>query len=172
MSTALVPSIRLATIDDAPALGTMMWNFEVEFDVPCDPADVLAARFARILAHEGVFALIAGQEHGFALITLRPAIWFDGPVAQLEELYVIPSRRDRGIGTALLRTARTIVRERGGQEMHINVDEVDSGARRFYERHGFVNVEADGEADDVFRMLCYVGSTYQGPPRARSTPST
>jgi hypothetical protein len=39
--------------------------------------------------------------------------------------------------------------------MHINVDEVDADTRRFYERHGFVNIE-DGVD---YRMLCYIGPT-------------
>ena len=102
-----------------------------------------------------MIALLAGDDDGFAFITLRPAIWFDGPVAQLEELYVVPALRDRGIGTAILTEARRLVAEHGSPEMHINVDEVDTDTRRFYERHGFVNIE-DG-AD--YRMLCYIGPT-------------
>ena len=45
-----------------------------------------------------------------------------------------------------------LTRGRGAQEMHINVDEVDLGARRFYERHGFTNTEAGQE----YQMLCYL----------------
>ena len=45
-----------------------------------------------------------------------------------------------------------LVRERGCEEMHINVDEPDSGARRLYERHGFSNYELGQD----YRMLCYV----------------
>ena len=36
--------------------------------------------------------------------------------------------------------------------MHINVDEIDEDARRFYERHGFRNVETGKD----YRMLCHV----------------
>jgi hypothetical protein len=39
--------------------------------------------------------------------------------------------------------------------MHINVDEVDTDTRRFYERHGFVNIEEGAD----YRMLCYIGPT-------------
>lgn len=63
-----------------------------------------------------------------------------------------PGLRGQGIGTALLTTAIHEVRERGGAEMHINVDEVDTDARRFYERHGFTNLQP---ATDC-RMLCYL----------------
>ena len=41
--------------------------------------------------------------------------------------------------------------------MHINVDEVDADTRRFYERHGFVNIEEGAD----YRMLCYIGPTRQ-----------
>ena len=92
---------------------------------------------------------------GFALLSLRPAIWFDGPVAQLEELYVVPALRDRGIGTQVLDLSRRLVRAAGAPEMHINVDEVDVDTRRFYERHGFLNIEPGVD----YRMLCYVGPT-------------
>jgi GNAT superfamily N-acetyltransferase len=73
-------------------------------------------------------------------------------LAQLEELYVQPRLRNRGIGTALLITAVREVRERGGAEMHINVDEVDTDTRRFYERHGFTNLQPGTDC----RMLCYL----------------
>ena len=149
------PVVRRATSADAATLGRLLWDFNTEFDSPTDPADVLAGRFARLLGRDDVLALLAGEDDGFAFLTLRPAIWYDGPVAQLEELYVVPALRDHGIGTALLGEARRLVREQGAPEVHINVDEVDTDTRRFYERHGFVNVE---EGTD-YRMLCYIGST-------------
>ena len=63
-----------------------------------------------------------------------------------------PNLRDQGIGTALLKTAMLRARERGGAEMHINVDEVDTDTRRFYERHGFTNIQPGKD----HRMLCYI----------------
>lgn len=148
-------AVRRATPADAGTLGRLLWDFNIEFESPTDPADVLSARFSRLLERDDVIALIAGEADGFALITMRPAIWFDGPVSQLEELYVEPALRDGGIGTAILTEARRLVREHGSPEMHINVDEVDTDTRRFYERHGFVNIE---EGVD-YRMLCYIGPT-------------
>ncbi len=64
----------------------------------------------------------------------------------------MPDLRDGGIGTALLTAAVELVRGRGGAEMHINVDEVDTDTRRFYERHGFANIEPGTD----YRMLCYL----------------
>src|SRR5690606_10412030 len=134
--------------------------FNTEFESPTPSAHELADRFRRLLAREDVLLLLAlgegeggGQEPvGFALLTLRPTPYYDGPLAQLEELYVRPALRDQGIGGALLARAVGLVRQHDAGEVHINVDEVDFDTRRFYERHGFVNIEPGQD----YRMLCYL----------------
>jgi GNAT superfamily N-acetyltransferase len=154
-------TVRRATREDAAVLGRLLWDFNTEFETETDDADVLAERFARILELPEIVAVLAedgGEAVGFALVSLRPAIWFDGPVSQLEELYVVPTLRSGGIGTQVLALCRRIAQDLGSPEMHINVDEVDVDTRRFYERHGFVNIENGVD----YRMLCYVGPT--SPP--------
>ena len=49
---------------------------------------------------------------------------------------------------------------------NVDLDEVDREARRFYERHGFSNVEPDGGS----RMLCYLTELVEpaGPSAADS----
>lgn len=151
-------AVRRATAEDANTLARLLHDFNTEFDTTTDSEPVLAIRFARILTDNRVLALLVSdgeRDQGFALITLRPAIWFDGPVAALDELYVVPAHRGKGLGAALLTRACSLLRDVGCPEMHINVDEVDMDARRFYERHGFVNIEPGVE----YRMLCYVGTT-------------
>jgi GNAT superfamily N-acetyltransferase len=78
---------------------------------------------------------------GVALLTLRPNVWYEGRVALLDELYVEPASRGRGVGTALLQSAQAICHRRGVELLEINVDGEDQDARRFYERNGFVNRE-------------------------------
>ena len=155
-------TVRRATADDAGVLARLLWDFNTEFDTETDDTDVLEPRFARLLGLPGMVAVLAeddGRPLGFALLSLRPAIWFDGPVSQLEELYVVPDLRSQGIGTEILDLCRSLVRGLGSPEMHINVDEIDVDTRRFYERHGFRTIE---EGTD-HRMLCYIGSTSEAP---------
>ena len=146
--------MRRAGPNDAALLGRLLFDFNTEFDSPTPSADQLADRFGRLLPRSDVVVLLAGGagDDGFAYLTLRPTPYYDGPLAQLEELYVRPSLRDRGIGSALLTTAVSEVRGMDAGEVHINVDEVDTDTRRFYERHGFVNIEPGTD----YRMLCYL----------------
>ncbi|MDD9208080.1 GNAT family N-acetyltransferase [Georgenia sp. 10Sc9-8] len=148
-------SVVAAGAEHAAVVGRLLHDFNTEFDSPTPDAHELAVRFARLLERDDVIVLLAGPAEspsGFAFLTLRPTPYYDGPLAQLEELYVHPRERDHGMGTALLRAAIQLVRERGGAEMHINVDEIDTDTRRFYERHGFTNIEPGTD----YRMLCYL----------------
>ena len=147
-------AVRRATPADADLVGRMLFDFNTEFESPTPTAGELADRFRLLLTGEDVLVLLAERSEpaGFALLTLRPTPYYDGPLAQLEELYVVPDLRDQGIGSALLTHAVALAIEAGAGEMHINVDEVDTDTRRFYERHGFVNIEPGTD----FRMLCYL----------------
>ena len=147
--------IRFAIPDDADVAARLQVAFAVEFDTPTPSREVLAPRFRALIADSSAFVLFAGappEPSGYAVVTLRPTVYCEGPLAVLDELYVVPDLRGSRIGTALLNRAIAEVRLRGGGEMHINVDEDDVDARRFYERHGFVNIEPGTD----YRMLCYI----------------
>ncbi|WP_449278980.1 GNAT family N-acetyltransferase [Leucobacter sp. GX24907] len=150
-----VAQTRLAGIEHARALAQLQIEFNAEFDASCPTEAQLVPRFTAILESTAGYAVLLsdhGALHGYALVTLRPTIYSDGPLAVLDELYVRPDQRSRGFGTAILSHALREMRDRGGEEMHINVDEADADARRFYERHGFMNTEPGHEE----RMLLYL----------------
>ena len=133
---------RRAQVADAILVAELLDRFNREYDTPTPGPAVLATRLEALLAGDSVVALIAGEPAvGLALVTMRPHVWYDGPVALLDELYVVPDRRGQGIGTQLLRAAEEECRRRGGQLLEINVDGEDSDARRFYERHGYTERE-------------------------------
>jgi GNAT superfamily N-acetyltransferase len=145
--------VRVATAADAAAVARLLDDFNREFDTPSPGVDVLTPRLQELLPAGAVVALLAGDPVvGLALITLRPNVWYAGPVGLLDELYVVPPLRGRGSGSALLAAAEQVVRARGGELLEINVDSDDIGARRFYERHGYRN--SDPGRDD--QLLYYV----------------
>lgn len=146
--------VRAATLNDAPVVAALLTEFNTEFGAPVPDLPTLTRRFAGLLARRDVLVLLAEADIpcGFAYLTFRPTPYSDGPLAQLEELYVRPDLRSGGIGSRLLERAMTLTRERQGEEMHINVDEGDTDTRRFYEQRGFTNTEP-GEDE---QMLLYL----------------
>ena len=135
---------------DAAVLAELLDAFNTEFDTPSAPVPELTARLDALLAGDLVAAVVAGDPVlAFGVLTFRPALWTDGQVALLEELYVRPERRGQGLGSAVLGRCVELARERECSEFQINVDEVDVDARRFYERHGFSNREP-GESGVMF----------------------
>lgn len=135
---------RLAGTDDAGEVARLLHDFNTEFDTPSPGADVLAPRLRALLAGESTVAVLAGTPAvAVALVTLRPNVWYAGPVALLDELYVVPDLRGHGIGTNVIDLVLTTVRARGVELVEINVDESDVDAQRFYERHGFSVIDPD-----------------------------
>lgn len=147
MSSDAEPWPRRAGIADAAALAELLDRFNREYATPTPGAAVLTTRLQQLLAGDSTLAFLAGEPAvGLALLTLRPNIWFDGPVALLDELYVVADQRRRGIGARLLRAAEDASRERGASLLEVNVDGDDTDARRFYERHGYSDREP-GQSD-------------------------
>lgn len=133
---------RIASVADADVVGRLLHDFNVEFDTPSPGADPLAARLRTLLASPTTFAILVGEPAlGVALVTLRPNVWYDGQVALLDELYVVPEFRSRGFGTAMIDLLLARARVNDVDLIEINVDEGDVDAQRFYERHGFVSIE-------------------------------
>jgi GNAT superfamily N-acetyltransferase len=78
----------------------------------------------------------------------------------VDQLYVDPSRWGRGFGSALLDVAK---RERPGG-LRLWTFAGNAGARRFYERHGFVEAaRTDGDNEEGAPDVLYV---YAGGVRA------
>lgn len=142
MSWPGVDPPRLATVADAVVVAQLLDGFNREYNDPTPAIDVLTGRLERLLASGDVIALLVGDPTaGLAVLTLRANVWYDGPVALLDELYVVPQLRGQGLGSALLAAAERMTRARHGELLEINVDGEDVDARRFYERHGYANSE-------------------------------
>ena len=135
-------SVRRATTADATVVARLLYDFNTEFSTPTPDVRELQARLTQLLAGDDVVVLLIGEPaSGVAVLSFRPNVWYRGPVAILDELYVRPELRGRRLGSALLDAALDLVRDRGGALVEINVDGEDTDACRFYEAHGFTNTE-------------------------------
>lgn len=143
--------IRLAAIEDASTVAALLDAFNREFDTETPGAAVLSVRLTRLLAQPTTYAVLADEPAvGVALVTLRTNVWTDGSVALLDELYVAPQHRNRGLGTAILAVVEQTARERGCAWLEINVDGEDTDARRFYERHGYRDRDPGQPASQLY----------------------
>ncbi len=154
--TARTDTPRLADVADAPEVARLLHDFNSEYDVASPGADVLSERLTKLLAGDAMFAIVAGTPaFAVALVSLRPNAWYRGRVALLDELYVEPTRRSGGIGSAILDLLHEHVLTLGVEAIEINVDEGDVDAQRFYVRHGYsaADPETSERAFYFFREL-------------------
>jgi ribosomal protein S18 acetylase RimI-like enzyme len=142
-------SIRRAGPEHAGAIARLLHDFNEEYEEPTPGVEALT-RYARQLLEEGEMdVLLAGDgPDGISLVRLRPSPWTGKPEAYLQELYVVPTLRGRGIGRALLGATIALAREAGATGIDLNTGETDTAARALYESTGFTNREGspDGPA--------------------------
>lgn len=74
---------------------------------------------------------------GFAILATTWTVEHGGRVAWLEELYVLPSMRNSGIGTELMARALEVARDLGCLAVDLEVDAEHARAEHLYARAGF-----------------------------------
>jgi GNAT superfamily N-acetyltransferase len=142
MESSPESEVRRAGIEDAEEVAGLLHDFNSEYGEPTPPLRVLAERLRGLLADDSFVALLAGRPAlGVAVLRLRPALWSSGADAYLEELYVVPRRRRRGIGRRLLESAMATARGAGADHFELTTAEADIAARSLYESFGMTNRE-------------------------------
>jgi GNAT superfamily N-acetyltransferase len=89
-------------------------------------------------AARALVAEVDGAVEGFALYFFNFSTFLGRPGLYLEDLYVRPEHRRRGIGRALLQRLAAIAAERGCGRFEWSVLDWNLGAIRFYETLGAV----------------------------------
>ena len=142
MNSPLESGARLGQLADAKAIGRLLHDFNREFGDLTPGPDRLAERVRDLLGDEQITVLLAGPgPDGLAVLRFRPALWTEGLECYLAELYVVPRRRGRGLGRALMRAALATARQRGAEHIELGTSESDAAARALYESLGFSNRE-------------------------------
>jgi ribosomal protein S18 acetylase RimI-like enzyme len=135
-------AVRRAGVEDAEAVGRLLHDFNVEFEEPTPGPEALAERMRGLIAGRETAVLLVGDgPDGLAVLRFRQAIWSDALECYLAELYVVPARRGRGLGRALMEEAILLARESGADHMDLGTSEDDVAARGLYESLGFSNRE-------------------------------
>jgi GNAT superfamily N-acetyltransferase len=136
--------IRLATEADTPDILTLIHAlavYEREPDaVQIGEAELRRDGFGPQPLFECLIADDAGEAAGFALYFPIYSTW-RGPSVHLEDLFVRPSHRGRGIGKALLARVAALALERGCARMQWDVLDWNKPAIDFYRGCGAVMLE-------------------------------
>jgi diamine N-acetyltransferase len=101
------------------------------------------ANLARLLGDPSLGRLwvmdTEGEVVGYLLLAFGFSLEFRGRNAFVDELYVAPGHRGRGLGKRAIALATDACRELGVRALHLEVERYKEGAQELYRRSGFVD---------------------------------
>ncbi len=140
--------------DEAEAVARLIVGFRDHMgkDWPSDNA--MLAGVERLMEDPGTVYLLAAADQdwppgGVVQLRFRHSLWTAAPDCWLEDLYVDPGSRRRGVGEALVRVALEVAAARGARRVELDTSEDNEAARALYARHGF-SESSKGGARDLF----------------------
>ncbi len=143
------PVVIRSALPSDEAAWLALWRGYCSFYDAQVPDEVTRRTWARILDPDSaimcIVAEIDGKVYGFAHCVVHENTWESQPVCYLEDLYVLPSARGKGIGTALLDWLRNAMRAEGWSRLYWHTRENNVTARRLY--------DAFAKADDFVRYV-------------------
>jgi GNAT superfamily N-acetyltransferase len=133
-------TLRMATSDDAPTILAFIRALAAYEREP-DAVEVDLATLRGQLAEvpppfECLLAELDGEPAGFALFFHTYSTWRGRRGIWLEDLFVDPAQRRRGVGLTLLRRVAQIARERGCARLEWSVLDWNQPAIDFYRSLG------------------------------------
>ncbi len=132
--------MRPATPEDVPALVDLMAEFYAESGVPMDRGEA-AASFGRLLSEpsRGAVWLLEAEENlaGYVVLCVGFSLEYGGLDVFVDDLFVRPAYRRRGLGRAGLAALLDECRRRGVRAVHLEVARDNEAAHALYRRVGF-----------------------------------
>ena len=133
-------TIRPAVVADVPAIADLIRGLaryeKLEQAVTMTEELLEKNLFGEKRFAEALLAEAAGEPIGFALFFHNFSTFLALPGIYLEDLFVVPEHRGRGVGRALLKALARIAVERGSGRLEWSVLDWNRDAIGFYERLG------------------------------------
>lgn len=131
--------VRKATPDDIPLLVDMMCEFYAESNYPLDHKWATDS-FSALLSNETYGAAwMAFEEHevvGYIVLTVHFSMEYGGLSGSIEDLFVRPAFRRRGIGQICIEALLTDCQKRGLLAVQVETAPDNTVARSLYRRCG------------------------------------
>ena len=139
-------ALRPAGTDELPALMEMLRRFYAEDRIPLDAPRVRRG-LDQLLADASLgvvlFAEAQGVRVGYLVLGWCSSIEQGGLHVLLDELYLEPAARGRGLGSAMLAAACDWARDHGASVVRLEVNRHNPRAKALYLRHGFRDEDRD-----------------------------
>jgi GNAT superfamily N-acetyltransferase len=136
----MTAAIRQAGAEDLAAVLELMQEFYAESGYPLN-IDRARAGFLPLLTSEPLgqvwLAEVEGRPVGHLVLTFCYSMEYGGRSAFVDDLFVRPARRNRGVGRALLAQARAVCEKLGIRAMHLEVSRTNGPAQAVYRAMGF-----------------------------------
>lgn len=136
----MTTAIHLAGPDDTPRLLALVAAFHTEYGFDLSD-DHRAAALAPLLEGSPLGAAwLFGPRlapTGYVIITFGWSMEFGGMDAFVDELYIRPNVRKRGIASEALSTIASSLSDVGVKALHLEVDRADEATQRLYARAHF-----------------------------------
>lgn len=146
MSAAPALALRPVRQGELPELLDMLRRFYVEDRIPLDEPRVrrgLQQLLADAALGAVLFAEAEGERVGYLVLGWCFSIEQGGRHVLVDELYLEPAARGRGLGTALLAAACDWARGQGAEVARLEVNRHNPRAKALYLRHGFRDDDRD-----------------------------
>ena len=96
--------------------------------------------FAKMLRDSRSFVFVAKEKKrliGFVTFCVRKVVRYSKPIMEIDEMYVSPDFRRKGVGKSLLKLAEKKAKELGCRKMFLESHEDRKGAHKFYASMGY-----------------------------------
>jgi ribosomal protein S18 acetylase RimI-like enzyme len=78
---------------------------------------------------------------GYAVLLFGYSLEYRGRDAFVDDVYLAPARRGRGLGRTVLEQVESAARELGVRALHLEVERENAAAQALYRRRGFRDTE-------------------------------
>jgi GNAT superfamily N-acetyltransferase len=135
-------TIRRAAPADIPRLLALVrryWDFE---GISGFAALRIELVLQQLLAERSALGAVwvaetGGTLVGYLIVVLLMSVEHQGLTGEIDEFFVLPEARSRGVGAQLLAAAETALAERGCTRLQLQLGGGNARARAFYERRGY-----------------------------------
>lgn len=114
-----------------------LWEGYVTFYEANVPKEVSSATFKRAITRGsgllGRVALEGDRIVGFSHSILHPGTWSTAPICYLEDLFVDPAARGKGVGRALIEDLISLGKSQGWAKLYWHTKASNATARRLYD---------------------------------------